>query len=243
MKVRQQSSGMRDAKQSTRNGLHFYPTDMYIHIDLLEKDLLREVFNIGVSKAADALSMLLKNRKAIMLTVPDIKIIWPQELPSELKKFDETVLAVRSKLQGDINGISVLLFYSEHVDWIVQNSLSERELHREDFEQMRLSLLLEMSNILTGAVLTQFSNILGLEVQGMPPECIVTEPGRSMESIICELPPCQPIVLSVKTDFLDKQLVIELPLLIVLEIASLSTILNTIRQKGINENLLLKKRS
>lgn len=214
---------------------------MYIKINTLEKDILREIFNVGVSKAADAFSVLLNNKSGIILTVPDIKIIGPSELAAELQHYDEAVLAVRSRLEGSLEGISVLLFFDKQIEWIIQHCISERTLHHEQISKLRISVLLEISNILTGAILTQFSDLLSLDVHGMPPECMVISENRGVEGIICDLPPCQPIVLSVKTDFLEREMVIELPLLMVLEITSLSEILNTIRQKGIYENNLLKK--
>ena len=214
---------------------------MYININLLEKDILKEIFNVGISKAADALSSLLKTNRGIILTVPDIKIIGPNEVAQEIRNYDEAVLAIRSKLQGDMKGLTVLLFFDRQIEWIIQHSVSERTLHHEQLSRLRMSVLLEIGNILTGAVLTQFANILGIEVQGLPPEGMVVTETNSVENIICDLPPCQPIVLSIKTDFLDRETVIELPLLIVLVISSLSAILNNIRDKGIYDNKVLKK--
>jgi chemotaxis protein CheC len=212
---------------------------MYTQITETEKDILREILNVGVSKAADAFSQLTRSPEAIVLTVPDIKIIDPEGFLPGFQSYDKTILAMKTRLQGDLAGITLLLFTKEHTDWIISHCLSERELQHENQEELRMGLLLEMSNILTGAVITQLTNILHLETIGLPPESIITNPDEAINNLLCHVPPCQPIVLSVRTDLTDQQKGIELPMLIALESSSLQLILDLIRQENALE--LLKR--
>jgi chemotaxis protein CheC len=46
---------------------------MYIIINELEKDVLREIISIGLARAADSFSSFAKG--GVLLDVPDIKII------------------------------------------------------------------------------------------------------------------------------------------------------------------------
>ncbi|RYZ83922.1 MAG: hypothetical protein EOP04_19010 [Proteobacteria bacterium] len=193
-----------------------------------------------MSKAADAFAKLTRTTEAIILTVPDIKIIKPEDFPISLSQYDGAELALKTNLHGDLAGVTLLLFFEEQINWIMEHCLSERDLLSPEVDSLRMSLLLEISNILTGALSTQLSNILGLDVIGLPPESIVPEPGESIEEFLCDVPPCQPIVLSVRTDLKDRQSGIEFPMLVVLEIESLSKILNIIRQRGIYNYELLK---
>jgi chemotaxis protein CheC len=197
-----------------------------------DKDLLKEFFNHGVGKAATALSHLMHKRQAITLTVPDIRVIPPDEFPKELARFTETVLAVKSEVKGTVNGITVLIFFEEEIEWIVQHCLSDREKERMEAGTLKVPLLLEISNILTASVLTQFTNVLGLHALGLPPESGVSHRGDTLRSLFYDLDPFQPIVFSVTTEFIDHNKVIEIPFLFLLEYESLTTLLAALHKKG-----------
>lgn len=214
---------------------------MYIQISEIEKDLLKEIINIGITKAADAFAVLSKSKQGVILSVPEVNIVEPSQFPDEVSMFDKTVLAIKSDLKGEINGMTLLLFYQEQIQKIVESCLTEEDQKRDDFPQLRLSLLKEIGNILTGAIVTQLSNILGLKIHGTPPVEIIGTKGKSIQSLLCELPPCNPLIVTVRTQFMDFVRVIELPLLIVLDIEALFNIINTIRRKDIYSFNLLKK--
>jgi chemotaxis protein CheC len=213
---------------------------MYIQISELEKDILRETMNLALSKAADSFSRLLHSKQPITITVPAVRIITPDVFSQDLLQFPEVKLVIRTKLEGELSGVSLLLFFEAEMQWILRHALTERELKQPGAEVLQIPLLLEMSNILTGAILTQFSDLLQVRNIGLPPESIIPETGAKLEELIFDLPHSQPIVLTVFTDFKDQNKVIELPLLLVLESASLFRILNIIREKGVYNSHLLK---
>ena len=216
---------------------------MYIQISEIEKDLLREMLSVGVSKAADAFSGLIQTHQGITLTVPAIKVIEPEDFSPGFPEYGKIVLVLKTQLQGDLAGVTLLLVSEEQIDWIIENCLTAREQQYQDQAALQQGLLLELSNILTGAIVTQLADLLKLETVGLPPESITPDSDKTLESLLCLVPPCQPILLSVRTNLRDQNKAIELPLLMALESSSLFRMLHCIRQRDVYEYKLLKKRA
>ncbi len=197
-----------------------------------DRDAVLEIFNIGVGRAADSLSRLMHNQQKVALNVPEIGVIPPDEFPKELVRFTETSLAIKSAISGSLNGITVMIFFEPEIEWIIKHCLSEKEKRRFEAGTFQVPLLMEISNIITASILTQFTNLLDLPVFGLTPENIVSKKGDTLKSLFYDLPPFQPILLSVNTEFTDHKKVIEIPFLFLMEFESVKTLVKAIHSKG-----------
>ncbi|MDY6828765.1 MAG: hypothetical protein SV583_05260 [Pseudomonadota bacterium] len=129
-----------------------------------QRDCLQEVVNVAMGKAGDSLARFL--RTFVNLSVPRIRLVGADCLPQVLREHlgrDQTISAVRqgfhSATRGGVHGEAVTL-YSDSSFQAMADLLDFDS--SEDANQ--IELMLDTSNILTGACLNGISEQLGGEV-------------------------------------------------------------------------------
>jgi chemotaxis protein CheC len=200
----------------------------------LEQDIFKEIANIGLSKAADALAILSKER--VLLHVPEIKLVTPQQLIKAVlpdNQNSKDAIVIKSDIVGELAGNTVLIFSEKDTSVFIRESLAHMKEYDTRFEALRNSFLLEISNIVTGSVLTQISNIFGMKVHGSVPVGPETDPVRSLQDILRDFPAFQPIIFTVKTNFMNTGRNLQLPLVIILDTDTMLKLLMIIRSKNV----------
>jgi chemotaxis protein CheC len=107
---------------------------------------------------------------------------------------------------------------------------------QKELNEMQESLLLEISNIITGAFVTQLSNILKANIYGSPP--LHPEKGNlagSLKHIFDSHPFYQPIIFTVVTHFTNFEEMVELPLFLFFDTETFGKILEIIRSYNFYE--------
>lgn len=124
-------------------------------------DGLREVANIGAGHAATALSQMVNDR--VMLEVPELRIVPLEDVPELIGPPDEVVSAVMMKLLGDVTGRTVQIFPATTASALV-TALTGRAAvtFPDDFGEIEISAVKEVSNILVGAYINALSEFLGM---------------------------------------------------------------------------------
>ena len=89
-------------------------------------------------------------------------------------------------------------------------------------------MLLEISNIITGALVTQLANILKANIYGAPPTAPRGDITDAMQALMPEQQ-LQPLIFSVITQFSDKDNMVELPLMLFFDRVTFLKILEIIR--------------
>lgn len=92
--------------------------------------------------------------------------------------FDASVVSKRkaplflltSELIGDLNGVSFLIFSEEEANTITKTVYPNKNFSAEKFAKKRASLLLEIDNIITAGVVSEFANAFNYRTYGGVPE-------------------------------------------------------------------------
>lgn len=133
-----------------------------VEINDQDKDILKEIASIGMGHASTALAQLLNTKVTIEL--PDIKLITVRDIP---KYFSETeiLLGVILKILGDIKGKLLYLFKRSDANTII-TLLNENHAIDEVFttEEIKVSTIKEMSNILSGSYLNALAKFLDFTI-------------------------------------------------------------------------------
>jgi len=193
----------------------------------LEKDLFKEIANIGLSKAADALAVLSKEK--VLLNVPDIPLIPLDKLVEAISPDTSTTIVVHSDIRGDLEGKTLLLFSKSHVEKFITESVASLPEYDNNLAELQTSLLLEISNIITGSIVTQFANIFKLNIYGSVPQGPDNNVEESIKVTLKRFPAFQPLIFSIRTKFMNSGRLLELPLLIVFDTDTLLKLLSIIR--------------
>lgn len=205
----------------------------------LEKDLFKEIANIGLSKAADALAVLSKEK--VLLNAPDIHLVPPDRLIEIISGEGNSTIVVHSDIRGDLEGKTLLLFSQHHVEKFITESISVLNESKTNMDELRDSLLLEISNIITGSIITQFANIFKLKIYGSVPQGPEYNVEESLKDSLRRFPAFQPLIFSIQTKFLNSGRLLELPLLIVFDTDTLLKLLSIIRSENYAKFNFLKK--
>ncbi|MFT8871343.1 MAG: chemotaxis protein CheC [Sporolactobacillus sp.] len=125
-------------------------------------DFLKEVGNIGIGHAADALSQLINKR--IDMQIPFVKIIALKDIMTEDR--EKAVSASYIGIEGDIQAYFFMMF---------ENQFSQRLIRRllpagSDLDtDMAESAFCEIGNILCGSYIGALASFLELHISQTPP--------------------------------------------------------------------------
>ncbi len=126
-----------------------------------QTDALQEVANIAMGQAGDSLARILDN--FVTLSVPRIRQIAIHELVDTVTTMvgdEEEVSAVRQAFYNSLRGEAIVIFTQSGADELAELLGYDCELDAA----IKQELLLEVGNLLVGAILSGISETLGTEV-------------------------------------------------------------------------------
>jgi len=193
----------------------------------LERDVVREILNIGLARAADSFAVIAQEK--VLLEVPSLDLVPGSGMQELVREFQRTNVAIQSDIRGDFNGTTLMFFSGLHIQRLSRVCLRMNVPASIEVGEMQESLLLEISNIITGALVTQLANILKARIYGAPPTAPSGDIAASLHSLMDTQPRVQPLIFSVITQFSDKDNSVELPLMLFFDRATFEKILDIIR--------------
>ncbi len=116
-------------------------------LDELETDLLAELFNIGVGRAADSLSRMVNQE--VKLSVPSVEFRSVNDMTQFLGG-DNTICSVSQSIRGAFDARSMLLFPEENGMEVVRQLMGSH-LSDELVAEMQEEALSEIGNIVLNA--------------------------------------------------------------------------------------------
>ena len=132
-------------------------------------DALREVANIGAGHAATALSQITGQR--IMISVPQINVTAIEDVPNQIGAAEEPVAAVAIRIEGDLTGLTLLVFPQPIAHRIASLMMGGRPVTQ--MGAIEESALKEAGNILSAAYLNALAEFLGMRILNSPPQLAV----------------------------------------------------------------------
>jgi len=132
----------------------------------MQVDALREIGNIGAGTAATALSQL--TGAPVEMGIPTVKLLPVEQVASEIGAAADVVAAVFLGVGGDADGHMLFVMGEEQAHSLV-GVLMGGTAGDGPFDEMELSALQEVGNILTGSYLGALSQITGLRLEPTPP--------------------------------------------------------------------------
>jgi chemotaxis protein CheC len=202
---------------------------MEFEITDVEKDIIKEILNIGLAKAADSFAIIA--RQDVILNVPSVQVTDANELSGILGKSRHSDSVIKSVIVGDLKGKTYIVFTEDQANRLATACFGSEARFQGNFNFMKRSLLLETSNILTGSILTQLANILDKKVYGKIPTLVPYSRRRDPDEYLEELDTTKQFVMTVVTKFTNMGTQIELPLMVVFELSSVNDIVKKIRQE------------
>jgi len=146
----------------------------FLTFDAVEVDILKEISNIGVSKAATALSEMLNSR--VNIAVPSCRMATYSEIGNIFGDPEKVFCAVLIQLFGDLDGF---IMFCQELDSSVKTveTLAHTDI-TADISDMgklaeELAPLEEIANIMMGSYLASMEKLTKLNInQSVPSLCI-----------------------------------------------------------------------
>ncbi len=134
------------------------PLELFESVQL---DVLKEVGNIGAGNAATALSKMLQTK--IDMNVPMVKVLTFDQIEEYIGGGDKLVVTIFLRIEGDAPGNMFFMLDIDSAQNLVLHMLGNDE-EPNQFDDMELSALQEIGNILAGSYLSSLADFTKLEL-------------------------------------------------------------------------------
>lgn len=143
----------------------------YSDLNDIQMDALREIGNIGSGNAATSLSEMLA--KPVGIQVPVIRILDYNEASSQLGGPENMLVGTLLSLSGDVTGMMMFLLEKEFAHLVLNTLLGQSLESFEDVDDMGLSALKEIANIMAASYVNAISGLTGMNINiSVPDICI-----------------------------------------------------------------------
>ncbi|WP_028236306.1 chemotaxis protein CheC [Pseudobutyrivibrio sp. MD2005] len=125
-------------------------------------DVLKEIGNIGAGNATTAIANMLGLR--IDMSVPEVAFLPVEELGSAIGAEDEIIVGILLGVEEDIDGSMMFLMDMASAHHIVNKLMMRDDSYSEPFDEMDLSAIKEVGNIIAGSYLSALSGLTNLTI-------------------------------------------------------------------------------
>lgn len=164
-----------------------------------EVDIAKKIISAGLVKSAESLSFFMNETITLKDFDADKNLDNP---PLELGKKDENnIHFLITKVIGEMKGVCCLIFSEEEADHLRSAALPPEILNSpEMMAEMSDGIMLEVDNIISASVITQFSNLLKVKIHGGVPS-LKKISSKEMEEYIANEVNNELYLISFKTSF------------------------------------------
>ncbi|MBR1391977.1 MAG: chemotaxis protein CheC [Lachnospiraceae bacterium] len=123
-------------------------------------DVLKELGNIGAGNATTAISNMLNIK--INMHVPQVELLTFQKLGSAICPEDEEIVGVYLEVTQDISGSMMFLAKLDSTQALVNKLMGRPDDYKKEFDEMDMSAIKEIGNIIASSYLNALSTMTGL---------------------------------------------------------------------------------
>ncbi|MBQ2089734.1 MAG: chemotaxis protein CheC [Lachnospiraceae bacterium] len=165
-------------------------------------DVLKEIGNIGAGNATSAIANMLGLK--IDMSVPEVQFLPVEKIGESMGAEDEVIVGIMLGVESDIEGSMMFLMDMDSAHHIVNRLMMRPTDYNEPFDEMDLSAVKEIGNIIAGSYLSALSGLTNLVITPTIPFVSV-----DMAAAILSVPAIQfgmmgDNALMIKTEFSDE---------------------------------------
>ncbi|MBQ7919965.1 MAG: chemotaxis protein CheC [Lachnospiraceae bacterium] len=164
-------------------------------------DVLKEIGNIGAGNAMTALSQMLQCK--VDMRVPQVRLLDFSEVGAIMGGEEKTMCGILLGVEGDITGSIMFLIELEAARGLIKKLMMGYESGNPNFDEMELSALKEISNIITGAYLNSLSTLTNLMIYPTPPSLTIDMAGAILSVPAIEFGIIGDNILLIQSQFYD----------------------------------------
>ena len=164
-------------------------------------DGLKEIGNIGAGNAMTALSQMLQCK--VDMQVPQVRLLEFQEVGSMMGGEEQLMVGVYLAVEGDITGSIMFLVRTDSAKHLVNKLMMGMASEGDELNEMEISAMKEISNIITGAYLNSLSMLTNLKIYPTPPDLALDMAGAILSVPAIEFGIMGDKILLIQSQFYD----------------------------------------
>lgn len=125
-------------------------------------DVLKEIGNIGAGNATTAMANMLNVK--INMEVPRVELLDFKELGSAICPEDQAIVGIYLEVTQDISGSMMFLMTMDSAHYLVNRLMGRDPSYQEEFNEMDMSAMKEIGNIIAGSYLNALSSMTNLVI-------------------------------------------------------------------------------
>jgi len=134
-------------------------------------DVLKEIGNIGAGNATTAIASMLGVK--VDMKVPNVKFMNVSEMGSALGDEEAMVVGIFLEVELDVNGSMMFIMDMDSAHFLVNSLMMRDQSYKEDFDEMDLSAIKEIGNIIAASYLSALSGLTNMTISpSVPYLCI-----------------------------------------------------------------------
>lgn len=164
-------------------------------------DVLKEIGNIGAGNAMTALSQMLQCK--VDMQVPQVRLLEFHEVGSLMGGEEQLMVGVYLAVEGDITGSIMFLVRTDSAKHLVNKLMMGMASEGDELNEMEISAMKEISNIITGAYLNSLSMLTNLKIYPSPPALALDMAGAILSVPAIEFGAIGDKILLIQSQFYD----------------------------------------
>ncbi len=168
-------------------------------------DVLQELGNIGAGNATTAIASMLSIR--IDMNVPKVELLEVSKLGASICPEDEIIVGIFLEIQMDIEGSMMFLMRLDSAQYLVNKLMMRDASYKEEFDEMDLSALKEIGNIIAGSYLSALSTMTNLVISPSIPYLAVDMAASVLSVPAIEFGQYGDYALLIQTEFGDEVMI------------------------------------
>lgn len=173
------------------------------HVSQNYMDVLKEIGNIGAGNAMTALAQMMQCK--VDMTVPQVKLLEFNEVGTIMGGEEQVMVGIYLAVEGDITGSIMFLVERGSAKHLVNKIMMGYGVSEgEDFNEMEMSAMKEVSNIITGAYLNSLSTLTNMKIYPSPPDLTMDMAGAILSVPAIEFGAIGDKLLLIQSQFYDE---------------------------------------
>ncbi len=132
------------------------------NINSMYIDILREIGNIGAGNATTSLASMISSK--IDMNVPKVELMEASKLSTAICSEDEIIVGIFLEVSHDITGSMMFLMRMDSAHYLVNKLMGRDPQSMDEFDEMDLSALKEIGNIIAASYLSALSGLTNLTI-------------------------------------------------------------------------------
>ena len=174
-------------------------------LDDTQYDVLKEIGNIGAGNATTALAQLINTK--IDMSVPQVSLVPFNRIADTIGSEETVLVGILLGLEGDISGMMMFLLQEKSAHNLVNILMGNPEEKEGKFDEMEMSALSEIGNIIAGSYLSALAGLTNMTIVASVPSLSVDMAGALLSEPAIEYGKIGDKVLLIQTQFGEDDLV------------------------------------